>query len=85
MILRILIKWHPAPLEVDEIHVFLDDLRYSITKEELSSHLSYLEEPGYIKIENRKADGIEIKKIKIMKKGIDIVDGFSNDVGIIRL
>ena len=85
MILRILIKWHPAPLELDEIHAFLDDLSYSITKEELCSHLAYLEEPGYIKIESRKADGVEIKKIKIMKKGMDIVDGFGKDVGIIRL
>jgi repressor of nif and glnA expression len=81
-ILRVLIKWHPAPLDSKEIHVFLDDLGYSITKEELESHLSYLEEPGYIQIEKRKAEGFEIRKIRIMKKGIDIIDKFTSDIGI---
>lgn len=82
-ILQILIKWHPAPLDFTEIHVFLDDLGYSITREELESHLAYLEEPGYIRIEKRKAEGIKVQKVRIMKKGIDIVDGFGDpDIGI---
>ena len=81
-ILRVLIKWHPAPLDANEIHIFLDALGYSITKEELQSHLAYLEEPGYIQIEKRKSEGIEVQKIRIMKKGIDIIDKFANDIGI---
>lgn len=81
-ILRVLIKWHPAPLDINEIHIFLDDLGYSITKEELESHLAYLEEPGYIRIEKRKAEGIEAKKIRILKKGIDIIDKFEEDIGV---
>lgn len=81
-ILRILVKWHPAPLEISEIHIFLDALGYSITKEELGSHLSYLEEPGYILMEKRKAEGIEIKKVRILKKGIDVIDRFVNDIGV---
>ncbi len=81
-ILRVLIKWHPAPLDSNEIHVFLDDLGYPITKEGLESHLAYLKEPGYIQIEERKAEGIEIQKVRIMKKGIDIIDKFINDIGV---
>jgi hypothetical protein len=84
-ILRLLIKWHPAPLNLEELHALLDDLGYSITREELESHLVYLEEPGYIKIEKRMTERIESKKIRILKKGIDINDGVGpEDVGIIR-
>jgi repressor of nif and glnA expression len=80
--LRILVKWHPAPLSCNEIHVFLDALGYSITREELESHLAYLEEAGYIRMEKRKAEGVEAQRVWITKKGIDIIDKFANDVGV---
>ncbi len=84
-ILRLLIKWHPAPLNLEELHALLDDMGYPITKEELESHLVYLEEPGYIKIEKRMTEGMESKKIRILKKGIDVNDGLgSGDIGITR-
>ena len=81
-ILRVLVKWHPAPLNSKEIHIFLDDLGYPITKEELESHLAYLEEAGYIRMEKRKTEGFEVWKVGITKKGIDIIDKFASDIGI---
>ena len=81
-ILRVLVKWHPAPLDIDEILIFLDALGYPITREELESHVAYLEEPGYIRIEKRKVEGINVQKVRISKKGIDIIDKFVPDIGV---
>ena len=82
LILKFLVKEHPGPLYIDEILLLLDDLGFAITREELLSHLSYLEEGILIRIEKRIFGEIEFRKIFITRNGINVLDGFIKDVGI---
>jgi hypothetical protein len=45
-ILKLLAHEHPGAIDVKVLHFLLDDLRYTITEEELESHLVCLEEKG---------------------------------------
>jgi hypothetical protein len=81
-ILNFLAQKHPAPLHPNEIHCYLDDVGLTITIEELESHLCYLKEKGYIKIEEGKFGDTIVKKIRISADGLNILDKFIKDVGI---
>ncbi len=81
-ILKLLAHQHPGPLDVKEIHFLLDDLDLTIREEELKSHLGYLEEKGFLKVEKRKSGGIEIEMIRISADGLNVLDGFQKDVGV---
>lgn len=81
-ILQLLAQQHPGPLEIREVFYLLDDLALTIRKEELRSHLDYLKEKGFIQIEDRTAGGITREMVRITAKGLDILDKFTNDVGV---
>lgn len=81
-ILKLLAHTHPAPLDMKELHFLLDDLNYTIREEELKSHLCYLKEKGFLKIEERRSGGVAVEMVKITADGLNILDGFSKDVGV---
>lgn len=83
-ILKLLAHEHPKPIDIQVLHFLLDDLGYTITQEEMESHLVYLAEPPgeCIRMETRKSTGVEIKMIVITRKGLNILDGFDNDCGV---
>ena len=82
-ILKLLAHEHPKPVDCKVLHFLLDDLGYTIDEEECSSHISYLEEKGYIKIEKRKGGGVRIKMITISAPGLDLLDDFGKkDPGV---
>lgn len=81
-VLKLLAHQHPGPLDFKEIHFLLDDLDLTIREEELRSHLSYLKEKGFVKIEERKSGGILIEMVRITADGLNILDGFQKDIGI---
>ena len=83
-ILYYLVKEYPAYLDHHEIRCLLDDLRYTITEDELKFYLAYLRERGFIrseilKSENKEreiefstADGILVNDGKIKDPAIDV-------------
>ena len=81
-ILKLLAHEHPGTLDVKVLHFLLDDLRYTITEEELESHLAYLEEKGCVKLEKRKTTGVKIQMAVITSAGLDVLDGFQSDCGV---
>ena len=81
-ILKLLAHEHPGPIDFMVLHRLLDDLRYTITGEELQSHLGYLEEKGCIKFERRRTTGVEIVMVTITAQGLDVLDGFKDTCGV---
>jgi len=82
-ILKLLAYQHPGPLDIKEIHFLLDDMRYTITQEELQSHLCYLSEGKLLIVEKRMAGGICIEMVRITRDGLNVLDGFgAGDVGV---
>jgi len=81
-LLKFLAYEHPGSVDLKVLHYLLDDLRYTITEEELRSHLGYLGEKGYLRQEKRKSGHVEIEIITITAQGLDALDGFSPESGI---
>lgn len=83
-VLKLLAQEHPGPVDICVLHALLDDLGYTITMEELNSHLVYLADPQKkcVRIEQRKSGGIEIKLLFITKLGMDVLDGFEPNCGV---
>jgi len=51
-----------------------------MTGESLASYLAYLEERGYVVVEQK--DDFEITLVKITADGLDVLDGRTSDVGV---
>jgi hypothetical protein len=81
-ILKFLAEEHPASIEASTIHHLLDDLRYTISREECDSHISYLCEKIFARKEVRGLVGKEIVMVTITPGGLDLLDGFTEDVGV---
>lgn len=81
-ILKLLAHEHPNPIDVKVLHFLLDDLGYTITEEELDSHLVYLAEKDCVRMEKRKSTGVEIRMVVVAPKGLDVLDGFMDDCGV---
>ena len=81
-ILKFLAEEHPASIEVSTIHHLLDDLRYTISREECESHISYLCEKAFARKESRGLAGKEIVMVTITPEGLDLLDVFTKDVGV---
>lgn len=81
-ILKLLALQHPGPLDIKELHFLLDDMGYSLSIEELQSHLSYLQEGSLVSVDKRKTGGVEIEMVRVTRDGLNVLDGFTKDVGI---
>jgi len=83
-ILKLLACEHPGSLDLKVLHFSLDNLGYTITEEEMRSHLDYMEkkDPRLIKVEKRKAGKVQIEIATVTPDGLDVLDGFKEDVGI---
>lgn len=81
-ILKLLAHEHPGTIDVKVLHFLLDDLRYTITEEELESHLVYLLEKGCIRLEKRRSTGVKLEMAVITSAGLDVLDGFKSDCGV---
>lgn len=84
LILKLLACEHPGSIDLKVLHFSLDNLGYTITEEEMRSHLDYLEKkkPGLIKTEKKKAGRVEIEIATITPDGLDVLDEFRTDPGI---
>ncbi|MFB3926898.1 MAG: hypothetical protein ACE14T_12680 [Syntrophales bacterium] len=81
-ILKLLAHEHPGTIDVKVLHFLLDDLRFTMTEEEMKSHLVYLEEKGCVRLEKRKSTGVTIEMAVITSAGLDVLDGFKADCGV---
>mgnify|MGYP001583642064 CR=1 FL=1 len=81
-ILKLLAHQHPGTLDCKVLHFLLDDLKYTISDEEFQSHISYLEQKGFAQKETRKTSGVEIEMVAVTPHGLDVLDGFVEDVGV---
>ncbi len=82
LILYVLVKAYPAPMDHYEIRCFLDDLRYTISEEELKFHLAYLEEAKCIEPRAVERAGMSRQMVKATREGINVNDGRVEDIGI---
>jgi hypothetical protein len=81
-ILKLLAHEHPGSIDAKVLHFLMDDLGYTMTEEELESHLVYLSEKNCVRLETRKTTGVEIKIAVITPMGLDVLDGFKDDCGV---
>jgi hypothetical protein len=81
-ILKLLAHQHPGPVDFKVLHFLLDDLRYTITEEELESHIVYLSGKAFVCRETRESTGVRIEMVTITPQGLDVLDGFTKDVGV---
>ncbi len=81
-ILKLLAYEHPRPVDSKVIQLLLDDLKYSITEEECQSHICYLSGKGLVQKELRRCRGIRLEMVTISPTGLDVLDGFIEDVGV---
>lgn len=62
----------------------LDLANYSITDTELSRHLDYLSQKGYLRLETHEHDKEDLARVfvGITSSGIDLVSGLITDIGV---
>ncbi|HEY3276389.1 MAG TPA: hypothetical protein VGJ94_07190 [Syntrophorhabdaceae bacterium] len=81
-ILKFLATEHPGAIDSKVLYHLLDDVRYTMTEEEFLSHTIYLTELGYMRRDERQAKDIEIVMYVITPAGLNLLDGFIEDVGV---
>jgi len=81
-ILKLLAGEHPGSVDFMVLRTLLDRLGYPTTKEEALSHVVYLEDAALVRRETRKVGRVEIIMLIITGKGLNVIDGFIDDVGI---
>lgn len=83
-ILKLLAHEHPNHIDAKVLHFLLDDLGYTMSEEELDSHLAYLAEPPgeCVRVDTRESTDIRIKMVVITRKGLNVLDGFAADCGV---
>ena len=80
LILEALAPGYPNPLDALILRQTLATVGYPMTGESLASYLAYLEERGYVVVEQK--DDFEITLVKITADGLDVLDGRTSDVGV---
>lgn len=62
----------------------LDMANYSITDTELSRHLDYLSQKGYLRVEAHEHEREDLARVfvGITSAGIDLVCGLTTDIGV---
>lgn len=81
-ILKLLAHQHPGAIDFKVLHYLLDDLRYTISEEECSSHICYLAQKGLVNKERRSSGGVDISMVTISPRGLDVLDGFIEETGV---
>ena len=81
-ILKFLADAHPGAIDSKVLHHLLDDVRYTMTEDEFLSHVIYLTELGYARKEERGAADMAVTMYVITARGLNLLDGFTADVGV---
>lgn len=81
-ILKALKVEHPGSIDTKVLYFYLDSYGYPLLEDELTAHLAYLQEKGYIKVERKRGKGYDISHVTLAAKGWDLYDGIEQDKGI---
>ena len=81
-ILKLLAHQHPGALDFKVLHYLLDDLGFTISEDECSSHVCYLTQKELVNKIEKKTGGVEILMVSISPRGLDVLDGFVIEPGI---
>ncbi|MDI3547901.1 MAG: hypothetical protein PWR10_1553 [Halanaerobiales bacterium] len=84
-ILKILKTNYPYPAGEELISNILTDAQYNISPPQVNAQLIYLEEKGYVKMQEADVPGLDIfrNQAKITPKGIDLLEGnIEDDPGV---
>jgi hypothetical protein len=81
-ILELLKTSYPGPLDMKVLLFSLDNLGYPMLEEQLTAHLNYLTEKGYVRLEKRKGYGFQVAFASLTASGWDLLDGHIHESGI---
>ena len=74
-ILRICQRAQPYGASFQVIEITLMDAGFHVSLTEIKSHLKYLEDKGYIQMEELKQEKVKRRINSITPKGIDLLEG----------
>lgn len=80
LILKTLAPEHPKTIDSVILRRCLSNFGYPMDSEKLCSYLAYLQERGYVRVEEKKA--FDIIMVSITATGLDVLDGRIDDRGI---
>lgn len=80
LILRSACRYYPNPLDSELLRANLANLGYPMDREGLRFYLSYLQERGYMTLDEKRQHKILL--VKITSTGIDALDGRIKDCAI---
>jgi repressor of nif and glnA expression len=85
-ILNIIDRQKPYGTSPEMIETTLLEIGFNCTLNEIKSHLKYLEEKGYIRLEEIERSGVRRRLNYITPKGIDLKEGnIQPDPGIMQV
>jgi len=80
LILQILSRQHPQPIDAVLLRRVLDDFGYPISEGSLQSYLAYLSERGCVRLDEKKK--FDIVMVSATAKALDVLDGRIPEPGI---
>ena len=80
LILQILSRQYPKPIDAVLLRRVLDDFGYPISEDLLRSYLAYLNERGCVRLDEKKA--FDIVMASATAKALDVLDGRIIEQGI---
>jgi len=81
-LLELLKTVYPGALDQRALMFAMDNLGYPMPGGELSAHLRYLEEKGYLSSRERKGEGYDVSFAFLTAEGWDLLDGIHEDGGV---
>jgi len=81
-LLELLRTAYPGALDQRALMFAMDNLGYPMLEGELSAHLSYLKEKGYVSAHERRGEGYEVSFAFLTAGGWDLLDGIRQDGGV---
>lgn len=81
-LLELLKTEYPGALDLRALRFALDNLGYPMPDTTLGAHLKYLEEKGYVKLDDKKDFGFKVAFASLAAKGWDLIDGHLRERGI---
>jgi repressor of nif and glnA expression len=81
-ILELLKTQYPGTMDVKQLRYVLSKIGYALLDNQIAAHLTYLEEKGFVRCEDRKQYGFDIQWCELTAKGWDFLDGHITEKGI---
>lgn len=82
-ILKVLAREYPhGAVDAKIISLLIEDLGFKAGESECEGHLAYLVDKKYAVKDERVSSGIRITLASITPSGLDLLDGFLQDVGV---